>query len=113
MNENEIVEFIRKCIGSVYALELLLLIMRHTTRRWRIDDLVRELRSSKTAVSDALGRLIRAGLIAENPEQAVYAFAPVSERQAQIAVEIERLYATTPVSVMKAIVNPPQRSSGA
>jgi len=103
VGEPEIIPFIREYIGSVYALELLLLIMRHPSRRWQAGDLVRELRSSGTAVADALARLIRAGLISESSEGR-YAFAPASARNAQIAGEIEKLYVSAPVSVIKAIV---------
>jgi hypothetical protein len=100
--EEEIVAFIRDYLGSVYALELLILVKRHSNRAWRAGDLVRDLRSSGTAVAEALSRLIRAGFVAENPAGR-YAFAPLSPRHAQLAAEIEKIYLSTPTSVMKAI----------
>ena len=106
--ENEVVAFLRESIGSVYAIEVLLLVMRRADRHWLAADLVRELRSSRTAVAEALGRLVRAGLVSEASEDR-YVFAPVSERLERIAREIQQLYTTAPVAVMKAVVTTPDR----
>jgi DNA-binding IclR family transcriptional regulator len=105
--EEEIVAFIRDYLGSVYALELLLLIKRHSAKAWRAADLVRDLRSSGTAVTEALSRLIRAGFVAENPAGR-YAFAPLSPKHAQLAAAIEKIYVSTPTSVMKALGATPE-----
>jgi len=104
--EEEIIAFIRDGLGSVYALELLLLIRRHGSKTWRGSDLVRELRSSATAVTDALHRLIRAGLVAEEPAGR-YGFAPLSPMHARLAEAVDELYSQAPISVMKAIVAVP------
>jgi hypothetical protein len=106
VNEEELISFIRAHIGSIYTLELLLLMKRHRDRMWHVDDLVRELRSSRTAVGEALVRLTQAGLISEKTE-GHYAFAPGSERHAQMAEEIARAYASTPLAVVKAIIASP------
>ena len=107
--EEDIIAIIREQVGSVYALELLVLVRRHASRAWRAADLVRELRSSRTAVAEALNRLTQAGLVAENPAGR-YAFAPQSAKHEQLAAEIERVYASTPISVMKAIVAAPDEN---
>ena len=106
MVEEDAIAFIRDVLGSVYSVELLLLIRRHGSRTWRGGDLVRELRSSATAVGEALNRLIQAGLVAEQPAGR-YGFAPSSLRHAQLAATIEKLYRNAPISVMKAIVAAP------
>ena len=103
MEGEEIIAFIKGHLGSVYAVELLLLIMRDPGRGWSAHDLIRELRSSGTAVAEALGRLAKAGLISKQAD-ACYAFAPASARHAQIAAEIEKLYLTSPTSVIRAVV---------
>ena len=51
MSEEEVIGFIREHIGSVYTLELLLLVKRDRHKSWTVGDLVRELRSSDTAVA--------------------------------------------------------------
>lgn len=106
MNEEEVIAFIRTHIGSVYTLELLLLMKRRREMIWRAADLVRELRSSATAVTEALGRLTQAGLVSHHPTDC-YAFAPNSPDHEQIADAIEKAYASTPFAVMKAIIAAP------
>jgi hypothetical protein len=103
---DDILGFIRTRIGSVYTLELLLLIRRHPGRAWKADDLVRELRSSRTAVTEAVTRLMQAGLISED-SSGLYTFAPESPRHEALCEEIEKAYSTMPISVMKAIAAPP------
>jgi hypothetical protein len=90
----------------VYALELLLLTRRLPRRSWTAGDLVRELRSSGTAVADALSRLLQAGLVSE-VEPGRYAFSPASPRHELLCEKIEKAYASAPISVMKAIVAAP------
>ena len=107
MSEEEVIGFIREHIGSVYTLELLLLVKRDRHKSWTIGDLVRELRSSDTAVAEALGRMNLAGLVSQNPEGR-YVFAPISVRHEQLAAEIEKAYNSTPMSVVKAIIALPE-----
>ena len=64
MKEADILEFVRNSIGSVWALELLLVVGGRPERAWQPDELVRELRSSRAAVSGATLLLERAGLVA-------------------------------------------------
>jgi hypothetical protein len=107
VSEEEVIGFIREHIGSVYTLELLLLVKRDRHKSWTIGDLVRELRSSDTAVAEALGRMNLAGLVSQNPEGR-YVFAPISVRHEQLAAEIEKAYNSTPMSVVKAIIALPE-----
>lgn len=107
MSEEEVIGFIREHIGSIYTLDLLLLAKRERHKSWKAGDLVRELRSSETAVAEALSRLNRAGMISQNPDGR-YAFAPVSPRHDQLAAEIEKAYNSTPMSVVKAIIALPE-----
>ena len=105
MTEAGFVSFIQANIGSVYALDLLLLLKRNRHRAWHPDGLVRELRSSPTAVAEALNRLVRAGLVSENPP-GCFVFAPISPDHEQSVSEIERAYTSAPLSVVKAIMVP-------
>jgi hypothetical protein len=104
--EEEIIVFIRECVGSVHALELLLLLKRRSPRAWHTVDLIRELRSSATAVAEALSRLTQSGLVTEMPAGR-YIFAPSTPEDARLAAEIEKAYVSAPMSVMKAIVTAP------
>jgi biotin operon repressor len=106
VGEEEVIAFIRAHIGSLYALELLLLIKRGRGKNWQSGELVRELRSSRTAVAEALNRLTKAGLVVENPSGG-YAFAPTSPECERLADEIESIYTSKPISLVKAIVAAP------
>jgi predicted transcriptional regulator len=106
VSEEEVIGFIRTYVGSVYTLELLLLLKRNPQKAWETGDLVRELRSSGTAVADALQRMIAAGLVSEHPPGR-YAFTPASPKHEMLAAEIQKAYSNTPMSVVKAIIAAP------
>jgi DNA-binding GntR family transcriptional regulator len=106
VSEDDIIGFIRAHIGSVYTLELLLLTRRSPGKTWQVNELVRELRSSNTAVAEALNRLVQAGLVTEK-SPGHYGFAPISPEHEQVAAEIEKAYVRMPLSVVKAIVAQP------
>lgn len=108
MDEEQLIAFIRAHIGSVYTLELLLLIKRDRQRWWQPAELVRELRSSGTAVTEALFRLTQAGLISQDQSE-FYRYAPLSPEREQMAEAIEKAYASTPLAVVKAIVAQPEQ----
>jgi hypothetical protein len=108
VNEEEVIAFIRAHIASVYTLELLLLVRRNRDRSWQANDLVKELRSSGTAVTEALTRLVQAGLISEDADRH-FRYAPASPERERIAEAIEKAYASTPLAVVKAIVAAPDQ----
>jgi predicted transcriptional regulator len=103
--EEDIIAFIRTHIGSLYALELLLLIKRDRGKSWQSGELVRELRSSRTAVAEALNRLLKAGLVLEG--SGGYSYAPASPERERLADEIEKAYVSRPMTLVKAIVAAP------
>ncbi len=106
MNEEELLAFVRLYIRSVYTLELLLLVSRRRDKMWQSDELVRELRSSWTAVDDALNRMVHAGFIERTPA-GDYHYAPTSSEREQIVAELDGLYASRPLTVVQAIIATP------
>jgi hypothetical protein len=106
VTETDFIPFVQCYIGSVYTLELLLLLKRKSHRVWRAEELVRELRSSRTAVAEALARLAQAGLVCESAP-GCFAFAPASADHERRVREIERAYASAPMSVVRALVTAP------
>ena len=106
MEEQQILEFVRTAIGSVWGLELLLLLRRDAGRTWRLDELVRELRSSEAAIKGALKSLDRAGLIAETGSQN-YKYDPLTPALDELAALTQRTYAIKPSTVITAIFEPP------
>ena len=105
MTEEEIYAFVRDSIGSVWALELLLLLRRGDDRVWSSAELVRELRSSDTAVADCLTRLVSMRIVTST--DAGYRYQPSSSQTAYAIDELQKLYAAKPISVMKAIMTAP------
>ncbi len=98
--------FIQSSIRSVWSLELLLHLRRHSSRTWRPDELVRELRASDFVVSEALAALQAPGLV--TPEQGgTYRYLPASADLDRLVGLLERQYRERPQSVTKAIFSAP------
>ncbi len=103
MSEQELHQFIRGSIRSVWALELLLLLKRDADRHWSNDDLVRELRASTTVVEDSLAEFVAAGLVA--CQDGLCRYAPASPVIAQLSEALEEAYRRRPVSVINIIAS--------
>ena len=105
-SEDDILNFAASAIGSIWALELLLLI-KQEARSWSSAELVRQLRGSEAVIAQALERLRGVGLIAD--EAGRYRYHPTSPEAGDLAEALESLYRSKPVAVVSAIANAPQR----
>jgi biotin operon repressor len=103
VSEDEVISFIASSISSVWALELLLLLKRNAPGGRLENELVQELRSSTTAVSDSLRKLRDVGLVVE--ESGLHYYRPAGAVLDQLATEVEKLYAIRPAVVIKTIVS--------
>jgi hypothetical protein len=101
-SEQDLLHFITSSFRSVWALELLLVLKRER-RTWSRSELVKTMRASQLVVSKALDALIAAGLASLEGEGARYM--PVNEEVAEKVERTERLYATRPDAVRRAIVS--------
>jgi hypothetical protein len=101
VKEAEILAFVRTSIGSVWALEMLLLVGGQPERTWQVDELVRELRSSPAAVVGAAALLERAGLIARAGEG--WRYQPASPALNYTGEMVRKVYAVKPATVIGAI----------
>jgi hypothetical protein len=106
VTDEQIFAFLRTHIRSVWALELLLFLARDRGKGWHASELVREMRSSSVAVTEALRNLQGAGLAAPDPDNR-YRFSPASAELDSLARGVEQAYATRPTAVVKAIVTAP------
>jgi hypothetical protein len=104
VTEDDVLLFIAASIGSVWALELLLLLKRDPDRSWNRESLVRELRSSPVVINEALQQLQSAGLATQDAA-GVFRYHAASPELDVMASELEKTYATKPMTVIKAIVN--------
>ena len=106
MTEDDLLAFIASSIGSVWSLELLLLLKRAPQRSWAQEELIRELRGSSVVIAEALTILQNAGLVAQD-SCGGFRYQTASERLDQLVSELEQAYAARPMTVIKAIVAAP------
>lgn len=107
--DEELADFISASLGSVWALELLLLLRRTQPRRWAAGELVAEMRASAPLVSESIAGLERAGLVSCDPE-AGCAYAPASPVLEAACARLETEYKSRPVAVVNAIVTAPRQT---
>ncbi len=98
----DLVEMVKYSFGSVWTLELLLLLSRHRKRAWLREDLVRELRSSDQVVAEGVERLVSCGLVIVDNGHIRYA--PASGAQDDLVQQLEEEYRTRPASIRRLIV---------
>lgn len=107
MTDEELLTFIEAHIRSIWAIEQMLVLTRDSGRSWDAEELVRETRSSSTAVQEALRSLREAGLIGQTPD-GKFSFAPQSEELRIATEELLKAYAERPRFVIRAIFSEPR-----
>jgi hypothetical protein len=104
--DEQLLQFIRATVKSVWALELLLVLRRDKSNSgWTVDRLTEELRSSRFVVSDVLSTFKSSGLVTEAAEGRCRYCAPYAIDRLVGMLESE--YATRPAAVVKAILSAP------
>jgi hypothetical protein len=110
-SRDETARFIKSSFGSVWSLELLLLLKREP-RFWAREEIVSALRASDLVVTRGLDALVAAGLVAiEDGGRAAYR--PVSEETASLVDAAESFYGRSPDAVRRMIVAASTGSLGA
>jgi hypothetical protein len=100
--DDDLREFLRHSLRSVWNIELLLWLFRSPARSWRPADLVRELRASDFVVSEGVAGLQRAGLVAAAPDGA-YRYAPASPALDRLVQQLEQVYRERPTAITRAL----------
>lgn len=103
--DRDIAGFVREHVGSVWALELLLILLRGQDRAWTVAQLVSELRGSPSLVVDNLARFERSGLVAR-AEGDGWRFAPANDLMATLAHDLAAAYRERPVAIINIIARP-------
>jgi hypothetical protein len=101
----DVQDFIRANLRSVWELELLLLMSRQRTRAWSAGALNRELRSSASLVGQILAKFERLGLIAAGEDG--YRYAPQTPDLERVVGQLEQIYAARPLEIVREIVAAP------
>jgi hypothetical protein len=101
---SELSDFIRASFGSVWTLEVLLVLMKAPERAWSRRELVEHLRSSEAIVVEATHRLAASGL-ANRQADGVTHYAPCSPDLDRLAKTLQAEYARAPIAVRRTIVS--------
>lgn len=104
--KSDLVEFIEYSFGSVWTLELFLLLCGNRERQWRADELVRELRGSEAVARESIDRLVATGLVLAEEDGAVHC-AHVSHEQDALVRQLEEEYRKRPAAIRRLIVRGP------
>ncbi len=96
----------KSCIQSTWALELLLLARAEAPRTFTRDELVLQLRATRSLMSACSSQLQSAGLLSCD-EAGNCRYAPATPVLEQLCEQLERAYRERPVAVINAIVATP------
>lgn len=106
MLESDLLSFVKSSIRSTWALEMLLLLRGQPSRLFQRDEIVLELRATRTLIANCATQLQDAGLIVcEGDEGCRYG--PASPALEQLCEELAAAYTERPVTVINAIVSTP------
>jgi hypothetical protein len=109
ISEDAVLDFAALAFKSVWALELFLLLKQEPARAWSADEIIRDLRSSQGVVAEALGNLIDVRLAAQDTGDC-YRYQAAAAGLDEMINAVEKLYATKPAAVIRAIVTSPNRN---
>ena len=101
--DEELLEFIRTAVGSVWALELLLFMRGRQDRAWTQDELAKELRSNPQLAAESLRTFEAAGVLIRREDG--FAYAPAASGLDDLAGRLAQAYRERPVAVVNAIVS--------
>jgi hypothetical protein len=104
--EDDVLGFAAGLFKSVWALELLLTLRRGRNQSWLAAELIKELRSSRVVIVEALTNLVVTGLVVED-EGGRFRYHVGSAGIDEMVGELETLYAMKPTVVMREIVSAP------
>ena len=100
--DSRILDFIRSSVKTVWSLELLLFLRRYANRAWTPDELIRELRSNRNIVTEALAAFVQGGVVRE--EESGFRYGPATGEFDRVVEELAIEYAERPTAVVNAIV---------
>lgn len=104
MNEDDVLDFVRTAIGSIWALELLLLLHRTQERAWHESELIAPLRANARVVAESLATLCAKSLAAID-EAGRCRYMPASDALRQVVDTLAELYTRKPMAVTNAILS--------
>lgn len=107
--ERALSDFIQDSFETVWAVEILLTLLREPDRVWSAGELIGELRSSEVVVRRSLDSLLAAGLIVVEAGDGVR-YGPASPEQARLAGALADTYRVRPGAVRRLILHRPSET---
>jgi predicted transcriptional regulator len=101
--DDQILDFIRSSVRTVWSLELLLFMRRNAKRTWTSDALIRELRSSRSVVNQSLDVFLQCGILRE--DESGYRYAPATVELEWLIEQLAREFDERPASIVNAIID--------
>jgi hypothetical protein len=108
MLPDDVVDFIRSHLGSVWALQLMLTLMAEPARAWTLEALVRDMRANDLLVSSLLDRFQRDGFVVKH--DGLWRWQPATKKIEELSRQVAAAHATTPFAVIQIIATAPARS---
>jgi hypothetical protein len=102
-NDADTMAFIRATFGSIWSLELLLILKRRPDHDWSRSELIAGLSASDQVLDRGTADLLAAGLIVNGAEQCIR-YAPRSVALDKLAGDAARLFGARPTMVRRLIV---------
>lgn len=103
VDDSAIHRFMRSAFGSIWSLELLLLLRSRPEHRWTRDELIDALRASEQVLTRSTADLVAAGLVSID-EEARACYAPASPGLEETVAAVAAFYASRPAAVRRIIV---------
>ncbi|HUB50192.1 MAG TPA: hypothetical protein VMB73_34915 [Acetobacteraceae bacterium] len=104
MTEDEVLDFARTALASIWALELLLLLHRSSDAAWQNADLVVPLRANARVIAENLAMLHNRGLVTLD-ETGRYRYSPATATLSEAVDALAGLYSRKPMAVTNAILS--------
>jgi hypothetical protein len=100
--DSEITTFVQSVFGSIWSLELLLMLRQRPDHGWTRDEIIAALRGSDLVLARSTSDLGAARLI-ENDDE-IFRYAPATAKLAATVDQLAALYASRPAVVRRLIV---------
>jgi hypothetical protein len=104
---DDVVMFCQTHLGSIWALEMMLVLRNAKDRTWTVDRLVREMRAANQLVAGLLERFQRLGLVTET--NGTWRWDVQSPEMAALTQKVAEAHAITPFAVIQAIAETPEQ----
>lgn len=103
VDDSAIHRFMRSAFGSIWSLELLLLLRSRPEHCWSRGELIESLRASEQVLTKSTADLVAAGLVAIDPDGCAR-YAPSSPSLDDTVAAVAAFYASRPAAVRRLIV---------